>query len=77
MIKFGITPTILIFKDKFYKYNEKVEGMKKGLTVGGFESDWRVDLMMDFLLEYPMTNAHFDDTHFVGIYQGDGIIISK
>ena len=32
---------------------------------------------MAFLLEQPMTNAHFEDTHFTGIYQDDRIIIFK
>ena len=51
--------------------------MKKGLLIGGFKSTWLANLVMAFLLEQPMTNAHFDDTHFAGIYRDDGIIIFK
>ena len=77
MVKFGMTSTILSFRDKYYNYYGKVEAKKKGLIIGGFESAWLADLVMAFLLDQPMTNTHFDDTYFAGIYRDDGIIIFK
>ena len=75
MVKFGMASTVLSFGDKYYKYNGKVEGMKKGLAIRGFKSTWLANLVMTFLLDQPMTNAHFDEMYFAGIYRDDGIIL--
>ena len=75
MISFGMTSTILTFKDKYYVCNGKVQALHKGLTIGGYESAWLADLAMSYLLDKHMTNAHFNNTIFAGIYRDDGIII--
>ena len=55
MIKYGMTSTVLGFKDKYYEYDGKVEAMHKGLTIGGYESAWLADLAVSYLFQQHIT----------------------
>ena len=46
MIKFGMSSTVLNFKERYYEYDGKVDAMKKGLKIGGFKSAWLADLVI-------------------------------
>jgi hypothetical protein len=62
MIKFGMKNTILLFIDKYYKYDGNLKMNEKGLTIGGYELAWLADLAMSYLLDKmnernPLTNS--------------------
>jgi len=38
LVQFGMSNTIITFVDKYYEYGGDIEGDKRGLTTGGFES---------------------------------------
>jgi hypothetical protein len=50
MIKFGMSSTLLVFRDKYYEYDGNEDPDDKGLTIGGYESDWLADLAAAYVL---------------------------
>ena len=75
MISFGMSNTIVNFKDKFFEYDGDVDGKERGLTIGGYESAWLADLVAVFILE--KNKKQFENTIYHGIYRDDGFIIFK
>ena len=76
MIQFGMSNTLLTFREKYYEYGETVDPSKKGLTIGGYESAWLADLVAAYLLDN--TEMIFEETTtYYGIYRDDGIISFK
>jgi hypothetical protein len=51
MIAFGMGNTLLMFVNKYYKYNGKQEIQDKGLHISGYKSAWLADLVTSFILE--------------------------
>ena len=51
MIKFGMGNTLISFKDELYEYGGSVNPMKRGLTIGGYESAWLADLVASWIFE--------------------------
>ena len=49
MIRFGMGDTLLTFVDKYYEYGGEVNVEEKGLTIGGYESMWLVDLVAAYI----------------------------
>ena len=76
MIKFGMGNTLFTFKDKFYEYGGDCDPMKRGLTIGGYESAWLADLVASFILE-KTKNLFSKTTLYYGIYRADGIVALK
>jgi hypothetical protein len=70
MIAFRMGNTLLMFVDKYYKYNGEQEIQDKWLTIGGCESAWLADLVTAFILEN--TAELFEETVYDGIYRDDG-----
>ena len=64
---------LITFVDKYYEYGGDIEGEKRGLTIGGFESAWLADLVAAYLLE--MTEKNFENMRYHGIYRDDGYMI--
>ena len=64
LIAFGTSSTLLKFEEKYFEYGEK--GTKtKGLAIGGYESDFLVDLLVSYLLE--KCNNQFKEVLWKGI----------
>ena len=66
LIKFGMSATLLTFRDKYYEYGGGEEAKNRGLTIGGYESAWLADLAMAYVLE--KTKKHFKKAKFYGVY---------
>ena len=76
MIKFGMGNTLISFKEKLYEYGGSVNPMKRGLTIGGYESAWLADLVASWIFE--KNEDLFKKTSlFKGIYRDDGLIVFK
>ena len=43
--------TLIAFKDKYFEYDASNNVNKRGLTIGGYESAWRADLVASFILD--------------------------
>ena len=65
--------TLITFVDKYYEYGGDIEGEKRGLTIGGFESTWLADLVAAYILE--KTEKSFREMKYHGIYRDDGFMI--
>ena len=50
LVQFVMSNTLITFIDKYYEYGGDIEGGKQGLTIGGFESAWLVDLVAAYIL---------------------------
>lgn len=57
MISFGMSNTIVNFKDKFFEYDWDVDNEERGLTIWGYESAWLADLAAAFILEKIKNNS--------------------
>ena len=75
MIGFGMKNTLVSFTDKYYEYGGDMDGEKRGLTIGGYESAWLADLVVAYLLK--QTENLFEDFIYHGIYRDDGFLILK
>ena len=76
MIGFGMKNTLVSFTDKYYEYGGDImDGEKRGLTIGGYESAWLADLVAAYLLK--QTEKLFEDFIYHGIYRDDGFLILK
>ena len=73
MISFGMSNTIVSFKDRFFEYDGDVDTEERGLTIGGYESAWLADLVASYILE--MNKKQFENTIYHGIYRDDGFMI--
>ena len=76
MIKFGMSNTLITFIDNYYDYGGSESINDRGLTIGGYESDWLADFVASFILDntkdlFDNTTLHYD------IYRDDGIIFLK
>ena len=61
--------------DKYYEYGGDMDGKKRGLTIGGYESAWLAHLVAAYILK--TTENLFSDFIYHGIYRDDGFIIMK
>ena len=75
MIGFGMKNTLVSIIDKYYEYGGDMDGDKRGLTIGGFESAWLADLVAAYILK--TTENLFSDFIYLGIYRDDGFIVMK
>ena len=50
LIVFGMSSTLLTFDEKYFEYSEKGIGTK-GLTLGGYESNFFADLLSSYLFK--------------------------
>ena len=76
LIYFGMTNTLIAFKDEYYLYDGDLKPEERGLTIGGYESAWLADLVMSFLLEATYDSIH-DPMHYFGMYRDDGLAVFK
>ena len=60
-IKFGMGHTLLMFGGAYYKCDGDNAIEEKGLTIGGYELAWLVDLVTANLLKN-VADARFEDT---------------
>lgn len=51
MIKFGMSNTLVSFRDKFFEYGGDEKEDERGLSIGGYESAWLTDLVASYILE--------------------------
>ena len=61
MIGFGMKNTLLTFIDKYYEYGRDMDGGKRGLTIGGYESAWLAGLVAAYILK--QTEELFTDVY--------------
>ena len=73
LVEFGMSNTLVTFVDKYYEYGGDIEGEKRGLTIGGYESAWLADLVAAYILE--KTEKSFRKMKYHGIYRDDGFMI--
>ena len=73
MIIFGMSNTLISFRDKFFEYGGDEIEDKRGLTIGGYESARLEDLVASYILE--KTNKMFVETRYHGIYRDYGFIV--
>ena len=73
LIQFGMSNTLVTFVDKYYEYGGDIDGEKRGLTIGGFESAWLADLVAAYILSE--TSDLFEQTIYHGIYRDDGFMV--
>ena len=76
LIFFGMTNTIIAFKDEYFLYDGNLKPEERCLTIGGYESAWLADLVVSFLLEATY-DTMFDPMHYFGIYRDDGLAVFK
>ena len=65
MVSFGMSNTIVSFKDRFFEYDGDMDTEERGLTIGGYESAWLAELVASYVLE--MNKDLFDNTIYHGI----------
>jgi hypothetical protein len=75
LIHFVTGNTVITFEDRYYEYDGDRDVNNKGLTIGGYESAWLVDLVAAFVLEN--TQHMFKMTTFDGIYRDNGLVVMK
>ena len=75
LIQFGMNSALMIFQEKYYKYGGGIDMQEKGLTIGGCESAWLVNLSAAYILKIAQNN--FKDNLHVEIYRDNGICITK
>ena len=75
MIGFGMKNTLITFVDKYFEYGGDIDGEKRGLTIGGYESAWLADLVASYILK--QSEKFFSEFIYYGIYRDDGSLFSK
>ena len=76
LIQFGMSNTLITFKDEYYEHGGSCDPTKRGLTIGGYESAWLANLVAAWILEN--NEKLFRRTSlYHGIYRDDGLIIFK
>ena len=73
-LEFGMSSTLITFKNKYYMYDGDKSLDDKGLTIGGYESAWLADLAMSFLLD-TIDQSLIEPLNYFGIYRDDGLAI--
>jgi len=71
MIKFGMQPTILAFKDKRCQHDGDRDPEEKGFIVGGHESAWLADLVATHIPDN--TKSDFKKTKCCSLHRDEGI----
>jgi hypothetical protein len=66
--------TLLTFQDQYYIYGGDQSLDEKGLTIGGYESVWLVDLVAAYILA-KVDEELFSDATFFGMYRDDGLVV--
>ena len=66
--------TLLQFQDKYYEYRGNVEPDQRGCTIGGYESAWLTDLVMNYILDKEEEKA-MKSQKFFKTYRDDGLSI--
>lgn len=76
LIQFGMSNTLITFRDKYYEHGGSCNPTKRGLTIGGYESAWLADLVAVWILDNS-ENLFRRTSHYHGIYRDDGLIVFK
>ena len=76
LIQFGMGNTLLPLMAATIYCGAATDPSQSGLTIGGYESAWLVDLVASYL--FIQTKDVFSHTsHYNGIYRDDGIAVLK
>jgi len=67
--------TLLTFVDNHFEHDGDRDPEEKGLTIGGHESAWLVDLAGAYILDN--NKSHFRKTKCYGICKDDSIAVSN
>ena len=74
LIAFGMSSTVLTFKEKYFEYGEK--GIKtKGLAIGGYELAFLENLLASYLIEE--CNNQFKEILLKEIYRDHELLVFK
>ena len=65
--------TLINFQGEYFEYGGSLNTEQRGLAIGGFESTWRLDVVIEFLMEN--MKILFGETSFTGFYRDDGLVI--
>ena len=67
LIQFGMSHTLLMFKNAYYEHRGHGVPSDRGLTIGGLESAWLADLAGAYVLQ--SVPRHFRGTIYHGLYR--------
>mmetsp|Transcript_62893 Transcript_62893/g.74405 ORF Transcript_62893/g.74405 Transcript_62893/m.74405 type:complete len:122 (-) Transcript_62893:391-756(-) len=77
LIEFGMLNTLITFQGNYMEYNGGEDDKEKVLAIGGYKSAFLSDLVASYLFEIANQNRLFDGAKVTGIYQDDGINVTK
>ena len=73
LIQFKMSLTLLVFRDKYFKYNRGSSIDEKNLAIGGYETVFLADLVASYLFE--LSRDKFYLSKYYSIYCDDGIVV--
>ena len=74
VIHFVMSSTLTSIYGKYYEYHVR-ERDEQGLSIGGYESEFLVDLVASYLFEKAKANVR--PTIYHGIYRDGGLVVFK
>ena len=73
LIRFRMSSTVLLFKDRYFEYNVGASIDEKGSAIGGYNSAFLADLVASYLFDLCSNNFYL--AKYYGIYRNDRIVV--